>query len=118
MTAPSSSTQKVLKTGSSPLTIGGYPGENAYFAGVIDEFRVWNVARSGSDIAGTMNDTLLGTEAGLVGYWQFNETSGTTAADSVTTAGHTAHAGTLTAASAAQNPTFVLPTPQAPVQCP
>lgn len=117
-TAPDSSTQKELKTGTSPLTIGGYPGENAYFAGLIDEFRVWNVARSASEITGTMNKTLSGTEAGLVGYWQFNESSGTTAADSVTTAGHTSHAGTLTAASAAQNPTFVLPTPQAPVTCP
>jgi hypothetical protein len=118
MSAPGSSSQKVLKTGSSPLTIGGYPGENAYFAGLIDEFRVWSVARSASDIAGTMSKTLTGTEAGLVGYWQFNESSGTTAADSVTTAGHSAHAGTLTAASAAQNPTFVLPNPQAPVSCP
>jgi hypothetical protein len=118
MTAPSSSTQKVLKTGTSPLTIGGYPGENAYFAGLIDEFRVWNVARSASDIAGTMNKTLTGTEAGLVGYWQFNEASGTTVADSTTTAGHTAHPGTLMAASTAQNPTFVLPTPQAPLKCP
>jgi hypothetical protein len=118
MTAPGSSSQKVLKTGSSPLTIGGYPGENAYFAGLIDEFRVWNVARTASDLAGTMSKTLTGTETGLVGYWQFNESSGTSAADSVTTPGHTAHAGTLTAASAAQNPTFVLPSPKTPVSCP
>jgi len=33
-------------TGTSPLTIGGYPTENAYFNGIIDEFRVWNVERS------------------------------------------------------------------------
>jgi len=112
MTAPGSSTQKVLKTGTSPLTIGGYPGENAYFAGLIDEFQVWNVARSASDIAGSMSKTLTGTETGLVGYWQFNESSGTTAADSVTAAGHTAHAGTLSAA------TFVVPSPKTPVSCP
>lgn len=118
MAAPANSSQKVLKTGSSPLTIGGYPGENAYFAGLIDEFRVWNVARSASDIASTMGKALTGSEAGLVGYWQFNESSGTTAEDSVTTAGHSAHAATLTAASQAQVPTFVLPDPEAPVSCP
>ena len=44
-----------------------------------------------------MNKTLVGNEANLVGYWKFDETSGTTAADSVTTAGHTAHPGTLMA---------------------
>jgi len=114
----SSTSQKTLMTGSSPLTIGGYPTENAYFAGLIDEFRVWNVERSAADIMSTMNKTLTGTEPGLVGYWQFNESSGTSAADSVKTQGHTAHNGTLMAASADKNPTFVLPTPPAPVSCP
>jgi hypothetical protein len=117
-TKTSSTSQTTLMTGASPLTIGGYPSENAYFAGLIDEFRVWNVARSASDIMSTMKKTLTGTEPGLVGYWQFNESSGTTAADSVKTQGHTAHDGTLKAASAGQNPTFVLPNPPAPVTCP
>jgi hypothetical protein len=118
MAAPSNSAQKVLKTGSSPLTIGGYPAESAYFAGYIDEFRVWNIARSASDITSTMKKTLVGNEAGLVGYWQFNEDSGSTVADSVTTAGHTAHNGTLMAASPAQDPIFIAPIPPAPVSCP
>jgi hypothetical protein len=118
MAAPASSTQKVLKTGSSPVTIGGYPGENAYFAGLIDEFQIWNVARSADDIMSSMSKTLTGAETGLVGYWQFNESSGTSALDSVTAASHSAHVATLTAASAAQNPTFVLPNPAAPVSCP
>jgi hypothetical protein len=117
-TKTSSTTQKTLMTGTSAFTLGGYPSENAYFAGLIDELRVWNIARSASDISGTMKKTLVGNEAGLVGYWQFNETSGTTSADAVTSSGHTAHAGTLMAASTAQNPTFVLPNPQAPVSCP
>jgi len=113
-----SSSQTVLKTGTSPLTIGGYPGENAYFAGLIDEFRVWNVARSADDLKGTMKKTLTGTEAGLVGYWQFNEASGTTTADAVKSTGHTAHNGTLMAAAANQMPTFVTPPSPAPVSCP
>jgi hypothetical protein len=117
-TKTSDGTQKVLMTGSSPLTIGGYPAEHAYFAGYIDEFRVWNVARSASDITATMHKTLLGNETGLVGYWKFNEESGTSAADSTTTAGHIAHPGALMATSPAQNPTFIVPNPPAPVSCP
>jgi Concanavalin A-like lectin/glucanases superfamily len=111
-------TQKVLKTGTSVFTIGGYPGESAYFADYIDEFRIWNVARSASQILASKDKTLVGNETGLVGYWQFNESSGTTAADSVTTAGHTKHAGTLMAATGNGVPTFVVPNPPTPVTCP
>jgi Concanavalin A-like lectin/glucanases superfamily len=109
-----SSTQKTLMTGVTALTIGGYPP--AYFNGEIDEFRIWNVARSASDIVSTMNHTLAGNETGLTGYWKFDETSGTTAADSVTSAGHTPHPGMLSASSTANNPTWVVST--APLSCP
>ncbi len=84
---------------------------------MFDEFRVWNVARSAAEIKDNYKKTLAGSETGLVGYWRFDETSGTTAADSVTTAGHTAHAGTLKADSAARNPTFVSPTVALPLTC-
>jgi len=103
----------MLNTGMTALTIGGYPP--AFFNGQIDEFRIWNVARTASQIASTMNTTLVGDEANLTGYWKFDETSGTTAADSVTAAGHTAHPGTLMANSTANNPTFVVST--APITC-
>jgi hypothetical protein len=111
-------TQKVLKTGTSILTIGGYPGENAYFADYIDEFRVWSVARSAAELLAAKDKALVGNEPGLVGYWQFNEDTGITTADKVTSSGHTAHAGTLKAASSSQVPTFVLPKPALPIQCP
>jgi len=103
----------MLNTGMTALTIGGYPP--AYFNGQLDEFRVWNVARTAAQIASTMNTTLVGDEANLTGYWKFDETSGTTAADSVTSSGHTAHPGTLMASSSANNPTFVVST--APITC-
>ncbi len=51
------------------------------FKGVIDEFRVWNTARTESEIQSTMNQTLNGDEPGLVGYWKFDEGQGTTTAD-------------------------------------
>jgi hypothetical protein len=103
-----------LHTGTTALTIGGYPP--AYFNGQIDEFRIWSVARTAAQITSTMNKTLVGDEANLTGYWKFDETSGTTAADAVTTAGHTPHAGTLMANSTANNPTFVVS--NAPIMCP
>ena len=116
--ASDNATQKVLKTGTSVVTIGGYPGENAYFADYIDEFRVWSVARSATEILAAKDKALVGNEAGLVGYWQFNEDAGATTADKVTTAGHTAHAGSLKSASSNQLPTFVVPSPPTPIKCP
>jgi hypothetical protein len=74
------------------------------------------VARSASEILANYNKGLTGSESGLVGYWKFNEASGTSAADAVTTAGHTKHNGTLMAVSANQIPTFVPST--VPITCP
>jgi hypothetical protein len=68
---------------------------------------------------GSYNKPLVGNEMGLVGYWKFDEAPGaTTVADSVTAGGHTAHPATLTAVSAAQNPTLITPTPAVPLVCP
>ena len=64
------------------------------------------MARSATEITATMSKTLVGNEANLVGYWKFDETSGTTAADSVTSAGHTPHPGMLMATGATSLPVF------------
>jgi YVTN family beta-propeller protein len=53
-----------------------------HFQGLIEEVRVWNVARSEAEIQSAMNTPLIGNESGLVGYWKFNEGSGQTAYDS------------------------------------
>jgi concanavalin A-like lectin/glucanase superfamily protein len=113
-----SNQQKTLMTSATVFTLGGYPAETAYFASYFDELRVWNVAHTAAEIAATKDKTLLGNEPGLAGYWKFNESSGTTAMDSVTTTPHTAHDGTLKSASANQMPTFVVPNPLAPISCP
>ena len=52
------------------------------FAGQVDEARIWNVARTQSEIQGTMNSELT-TGTGLIGRWGMNEGSGTTTAGSV-----------------------------------
>jgi hypothetical protein len=104
-----------LNTDKSPITIGGYEQDGNYFNGYIDEFRVWNVARTADEITSTMKKTLVGNETGLVLYLKFDETTGATAADSVTSTGHTAHNGALKSANN-MPPTFIPST--APINCP
>ena len=69
-----------LFVGESP----GFPGR--VFNGKIDEVRIWNVARTQSEIQSTMNISLspeyyTSPDSGLVGYWKFDEGTGQTAAD-------------------------------------
>ncbi|MEM1093926.1 MAG: LamG-like jellyroll fold domain-containing protein [Bacteroidota bacterium] len=51
------------------------------FAGLIDEVRVWKVNRSADQVRASMRAPLSGSEAGLVAYYQFNESSGSTLVD-------------------------------------
>ncbi len=65
-----------------------YLGENAghtgrYFNGTLDEIRIWNIARTEQQVRNDMFSTLNGAQAGLLGYWQFNDGTGTTATDMV-----------------------------------
>jgi hypothetical protein len=54
---------------------------DGYADALFDEIRIWNVARSQSQIQQTMGTPLNGTEPGLVGYWRLNEGTGTTTVD-------------------------------------
>ena len=47
------------------------------FNGTIDELRVWSTARTATEINADKDSELLGTESNLVGYWNFNDGSGT-----------------------------------------
>ena len=119
ITSPGKNGITKLATLDSPLSVGCNPNNMACFSGLFDEFRLWKVARTEAEISANYKKPLAGNEADLVGYWKFDEAPGAAmAADAVTTAGHTAHPGMLTAASAAQKPTFVTPDPPAPVLCP
>src|SRR2546423_378528 len=55
-----------------PLQVGRAQGQRP-FNGMIDEVRMWNTARTATQIAANRNKTLTGTESGLAGYWDFNE---------------------------------------------
>lgn len=55
-------------------------GSNAY-QGLVDEVRVWNVARTAPQIAQVMTQMLAGSETGLAAYWRFDDGSGSVAGD-------------------------------------
>ena len=72
-------------TGSN-MTLGWDIGNSTqtYLNGFLDEVRVWNVARSLSDLTANRNGTIDGSSSGLVAYYKLDESSGTTAANSAT----------------------------------
>jgi len=51
------------------------------FYGEIDEIRFWNVVRSETEINENKDRYISPDETGLIGYWYFNESSGTRAYD-------------------------------------
>jgi hypothetical protein len=59
-----------------------------FFAGQIDEVRIWNVARSQTDIQSNKDKTLNGNETNLVAYYQVNEGTGTTLTNKVNSLGN------------------------------
>ena len=46
-----------------------------YLDGLIDDVRVWNDIRTPEEIADNYQKELVGDEAGLVGYWKFNNSA-------------------------------------------
>lgn len=59
--------------------IGNRVDGSNFFQGSIDDVRIWNVARTATEIAADMNKEYCGTQTGLVRYYKFNEgTAGAT----------------------------------------
>jgi BspA type Leucine rich repeat region (6 copies)/Concanavalin A-like lectin/glucanases superfamily/Secretion system C-terminal sorting domain/Ig-like domain CHU_C associated len=82
-----SNTEVVL--GVSPLANG------SYFEGNIDDVRIWNVAKTADQIAGSRNCEITGLESGLVAYYKCNQgfdaepnTALTTLTDATANANH------------------------------
>ncbi len=56
------------------LQIMGSSGTNGLFTGLVDEVRVWNVARTASEILANYNQQVDPDSSGLKAYYRFNET--------------------------------------------
>jgi hypothetical protein len=63
------------------MSLGANVNDNRYFTGTMDEVRIWNVVRSQSDISTNMHKRMNGDEAGLVGYYRFDQPGADTAKD-------------------------------------
>lgn len=68
------------------ITIGEDPtiGALEYFNGKMDDIRIWTTTRTQAQIAGNMNNCLVGNENGLKNYFKFSEGAGSTVTDLVT----------------------------------
>ena len=59
---------------SGQLTIGKLPGFNTNFTdGELSDLRIWSTARSATEIADNYNQTLFGSQTGLVSNWHLDE---------------------------------------------
>ncbi|KPA18375.1 conserved hypothetical protein, membrane, partial [Candidatus Magnetomorum sp. HK-1] len=66
-------------TGSGNFYIGNYFG--AFSNCIVDEFRIWNIARTEQNIRENMCKKLSGSETSLISYYRFDHFSGTTLTD-------------------------------------
>jgi len=62
--------------------------DNRAFKGLVDEIRIWNVAKTASEIQSKRYAILNGNESGLVGYWNFNDSVTSHATDLTANANH------------------------------
>ena len=61
------------------IVAGTTTNPQGFFNGLLDEVRIWNYARTQSEIQATMNQEVF---VGPIGRWGLNEASGTTVASS------------------------------------
>lgn len=63
-----------ITTNANPLALGNQTGFSEFFGGSGDEFRVWNVARTQTQIQNSMNTELdPASQTGLVSYYTVNQ---------------------------------------------
>ena len=72
------------------LVVGArYDQSTQYVDGLIDELRIWNVARNTTEIQTSMNTSLTGSESGLIAYYQFEDGTGSSIVTDLTGNGNT-----------------------------
>ena len=72
-------------TAPTTLKIGGPQNIGTYFSGTLDDIRIWNYVRTAQQISGSMNNEMLGSEAGLVAYYNFDQGAANLSNAAVTT---------------------------------
>ncbi len=68
--------------------LGSYCDGGTNYHGKIAEVRIWNQARTQTEIAADMNRRLTGNETGLVGYWPLNDGNGSVVLDKTANQNH------------------------------
>ncbi len=63
------------------VRIGSFGTQSNLLEGKLDEVRIWNTARTASQIRDNMCKSLTGNESGLLAYYNFDNTSGTVLQD-------------------------------------
>ena len=76
---PANAATNALTSIGSALTTGGTAA--GFFAGSIDEVRVWNSARTLTQIQASKDSEITTPQTGLLGVWNLNDGSGTSLAD-------------------------------------
>jgi hypothetical protein len=79
--------QPATKDGLS-LCFGCRGGKQNFFKGQLDEIRLWRSARSQLDLQAELHHRLIGNEPTLIGYWRFDEGTGTQVFDQTDFANH------------------------------
>jgi hypothetical protein len=100
--------QPTPNTASTSVSIGSHLGANSFFDGTIDAVRIYNTSLTSTEVtqlygSGSGLSTAGTASANLVGWWKFDEGSGTTATDS-SSGGHN---GTLESSPSYQSATIV-----------
>lgn len=79
-------TRSLTGGGSYAAKIGSYDGASTYFAGTLDDIRIYNRALTATEVTALYQSGAARLKApsnlGLVGYWAFDEGTGTKAGDS------------------------------------
>ena len=66
-------TTAIATAANMPFDIGAWSDNQRFFNGTLDEFHVWNVARTAAQIQHDMNCTFVAAQTGLVASYNFNE---------------------------------------------
>lgn len=73
-------------SGPLPLWMGRYDNLNNEYKGLLSQVRIWNVARTETEISSNLNISIPGSTPNLLSYWELNEGSGQVIIDKTTNA--------------------------------